>query len=200
MLITFEGIDGCGKSTQIDLLQKYLSGKNLKYHIFREPGGTDISEKIRSLLLHESADMDPVSELLLFSAARSQLISERVIPLLNDNSIVILDRFYDSTTAYQGYGRESVDIDQITILNRIASHKITPNVTFYLRIDPEIAAKRTAGTEKDRMEKSGLDFFKKVSDGYDRLSKSENRFKVIDATLEPEYIHSQIVDFISKQL
>jgi dTMP kinase len=176
LLITFEGIDGCGKSTQIDLLKKYLDSVNAGYSVFREPGGTGISENIRSLLLHDSPEMDPVTELLLFSAARSQLIKEKVIPMLSINKIVILDRFYDSTTAYQGFGRKSADIESILNLNRLASHQVVPHITLYLKIDPEVAALRTQNSKKDRMERSGIEFFKRVVEGYNELAKKEGRF------------------------
>ncbi|MDX1591139.1 MAG: dTMP kinase [Balneolaceae bacterium] len=192
MLITFEGIDGCGKSTQIDLLKSYLDKKGVTYNVFREPGGTDLSEKIRNLLLHDSIGMDPVTEMLLFSSARSELISEKVIPLLEAGNVVILDRFYDSTTAYQGYGRQSLPIDQILTLNRIASHGLVPGLTFYLRISPDEASRRTDGSDKDRMEKSGISFFEKVSAGYDELEKKEKRFVTLDAKLTPDQIHAKI--------
>lgn len=200
MLISFEGIDGCGKSTQISLLKDFLDQQNRSNHLFREPGGTEISEKIRSILLHESKYMDPVTELLLFSAARSQLISEKVIPLLEKNNIVILDRFYDSTTAYQGYGRKSVSLEHIQLLNSIASHQIKPDLTFYLRIDPGVAAKRTQHNEKDRMEKAGVSFFKRVVNGFDVLSESEKRIITIDATQEIEIIHKEIIATVKKHL
>lgn len=200
MLITFEGIDGCGKSTQISLLKDYLDKHNRKNHLFREPGGTEISEKIRSLLLHESDEMDPTTELLLFSAARSQLISEKVNPLLKKKEIVILDRFYDSTTAYQGYGRKSASLDNILLLNSIASHQTKPDLTFYLRLDPEEASRRTQSNEKDRMEKAGLTFFKNATKGFDDLSKSEKRFITIDATQEIKIIHREIVKTVENFL
>lgn len=199
MLISFEGIDGCGKSTQIELLKSYLKNKDISCHVFREPGGTDLSEKIRDLLLHEKGDIHPVSELLLFSAARSQLVAEKMIPLLQKNEIVILDRFYDSTTAYQGYGRSSTDIEQISVLNGIASHQTKPDLTFYLRISPDLAAQRTSGVDKDRMERSGLDFFKRVFAGYDLIAEKEDRFQIIDATMPPDAIHSSIVDYFDKK-
>ncbi len=200
MLLSFEGIDGCGKSTQIKLLQNYLKNTGYKSYLFREPGGTEVSEKIRSLLLHESDELDPVSEMLLFSAARSQLIAEKVIPLIKKGEIVILDRFYDSTTAYQGYGRKSVPLDKIQLLNSIASHGIQPDITFYLKIDPLIAQKRTESVEKDRMEKSGLEFFRDVAGGFDELSKSEKRFKTLDATLSVEEIHQKITSILAPHL
>lgn len=199
MLISFEGIDGCGKSTQIELLKTYFKKVKTPFSIFREPGGTEISEKIRNLLLHETDEMNSVTELLLFSAARSQLVSEEISPRLKKGEIVILDRFYDSTTAYQGYGRKSAELSQIETLNSLATHQTVPDITFYLRIDPETASKRTDGGEKDRMERSGDDFFKDVCDGYDELSKQE-RFEIIDATQSPEIIHQQILKRVEKEL
>lgn len=196
MLISFEGIDGCGKSTQIDLLKKYFDSKGIDHSVFREPGGTDISERIRSLLLHETEEMHPVTELLLFSAARSQLIQEKVLPLLKDDNVVILDRFYDSTTAYQGYGRKSADLKSIRVLNDLATHRTVPDITFYLKISPEEAEKRTDGTLKDRMENSGSQFFSDVSEGYAILAQEEERIQSIDATLSPMEIHSKIITVI----
>lgn len=200
MLISFEGIDGCGKSTQIELLKEYLSNQNLVFSIFREPGGTVISEKIRALLLHDSNEMNAVTELLLFSAARSQLITEKVIPHLKKGEIVILDRYFDSTTAYQGYGRQSAALNSIKNLNRLASHQAVPDLTFYLKIDPAEAAKRTDKLDKDRMERAGSEFFSRVSSGYDTLAESEPRFFTIDATLKRDVIHKKIVKEIRKFL
>lgn len=200
MLISFEGIDGCGKSTQIKLLEKHLERKGIKYWVFREPGGTEISERIRSLLLHETEEMHPVTELLLFSAARSQLIHEKVLPLLKKNEMVILDRFYDSTTAYQGYGRKSAELNNIHVLNQIATHHTIPDLTFYLRIDPNEAEKRTSGIRKDRMENAGHRFFSDVNKGYDELAKGEERIHSINAMLSELEIHAQIVSIIEKNL
>ena len=199
MLISFEGIDGCGKSTQIKLLKDYFNLKGVKFSVFREPGGTEISEKIRSLLLHETEDMDPTTELLLFSAARSQLVAEEIVPRLESGEIVILDRFFDSTTAYQGYGRKSAKLSHIETLNKLATHHTEPDITFYLRIDPKEAAKRTQTGEKDRMEKAGDDFFRKVCNGYDQLSRLK-RFEVIDATESQETVHQKIIASLNKAL
>lgn len=199
MLITFEGIDGCGKSTQIEKLKHYFEKEGTTVWLFREPGGTELSEKIRHLLLHDDGEMDPVTELLLFSAARSQLISEKVLPLLREGSVVILDRFYDSTTAYQGYGRHSAPLNEIETLNALATHHTVPDVTFYLRISPQDAERRTAGSEKDRMERSGVEFFKSVADGYDRLAEANERFITIDAAQSIDAIHSEILNHIKNR-
>lgn len=196
MLITFEGIDGCGKSTQIGLLEKWLVRNKIRYSLFREPGGTGFSEKIRSLLLDSKDDMDPVTELLLFSAARSQLISEKVKPKLDAGEMIILDRFYDSTTAYQGYGRQSASLDQIEALNLLAGHNLVPDVTFYLKISIAEAEKRTAGNTKDRMERAGNRFFEAVAEGFDHLAENNPRFVTLDASQTPDTIHGQVVGFL----
>jgi len=193
VLITFEGIDGCGKTTQIELLEKWFRDENYSYSIFREPGGTILSERIRELLLDSKQVMDPVTELLLFSAARSQLISEKVLPRLNRGETVILDRFYDSTTAYQGYGRKSVSLAQIEALNQLAGHSLVPDLTFYLQITVNEAEKRTASLQKDRMEQSGNKFFEEVVRGFDEIANRELRFITIDAIQAPEIIHQQVI-------
>jgi dTMP kinase len=193
MLITFEGIDGSGKSTQISLLKEYLVKRDHEVVVLREPGGTDISELIRGMLLNPEIEIDPVTELLLFSSARSQLIAEKVKPLLEKGTIVILDRFYDSTTAYQGYGRKSIPIDQVHQINNIASHGIKPNVTFYLRLSLEESAKRTAHMQKDRMEQSGIEFYQNVIKGFDKLAEDEERFVTIDASKSIEDVQEMIL-------
>lgn len=200
MLITFEGIDGSGKSTQIDLLRQYLKKKGLRVEVFREPGGTDVSEMIRGMLLNPEIDIDPVTELLLFSSARSQLVAEKVLPLLKEEVIVILDRFFDSTTAYQGFGRQSLPIKQIQQINSIATHDLTPDITFYLRLSLEEAAERTKQFEKDRMELSGDTFFKRVFNGFEELAKSEERFQVINAGMEKQAIHKEIIKKVEEKL
>lgn len=192
MLITFEGIDGCGKTTQINNLTEYLKSRNLQVTVFREPGGTGLSEKIRDLLLHETDEMDFRTELLLFSAARSQLVAEKVIPLLNKGELVILDRYYDSTVAYQGYGRNSIQIDDIHFLNKLATHNTIPDITFYLSISPDIASKRTQNSQKDRMEKAGTAFFERVKHGYDLLAEKNDRFITIDSSRDPETVFQDI--------
>lgn len=200
MFITFEGIDGSGKTTQIKLLSEKLLEEGYEVCVFREPGGTEISEQIREILLDSKMNINPVTELLLFSAARSQLVAEKVVPLQKSGTIVILDRFYDSTTAYQGYGRNSVTHKQIRELNEIASHSNEPDLTFYMKISLEEAQKRTQKQQKDRMELSGNDFYKKVIKGFDALSLSEKRFVTLDARAPQQEIHSQIWEQVSAHL
>lgn len=196
-LISFEGIDGAGKSTHVAKLHQRLTDSGQRCEIFREPGGTELSEEIRSILLHHKGDMDPVAELLLFSAARAQLISEKVIPLLSKDNIVILDRFFDSTTAYQGYARGALDPQNIKNINKVASHGVTPDITFYLRLEPNQALSRLK-TEKDRMEQAGSDFYALVQKGFDALAEEEERFVVIDAGQPVEVIHQHIWEHVQK--
>jgi dTMP kinase len=200
MLITFEGIDGSGKSTQISLLKEQLLEWGHEVEVFREPGGTDVSEMIRGMLLNPDLQIDPVTELLLFSSARSQLVAEKVLPLLQKDVIVILDRFYDSTTAYQGYGRESMPIDQIHQINAAATHDLTPDFTFYLRLSLSEASERTKNFEKDRMERAGESFFEKVFAGFEHLAKTESRFKTIDAEQDIDAIHKDILEILNPNL
>lgn len=200
MFITFEGIDGSGKSTQIDRLRQKLEEEGYTVEVFREPGGTDLSEKVRAILLDSDLDIRSVTELLLFSAARAQLMSERVLPLLEQNAVVILDRFYDSTTAYQGYGRGSAPLEHIHLLNELASHQRRPDITFYLRIELDEARERMKNVDRDRMERSGDDFFKKVIQGFDELSAREDRIIQVDSTLPPGKVHELIWNRVSARL
>lgn len=192
MFITFEGIDGSGKSTQIERLRKRLKAEGKEAEVFRDPGGPDVSERIRRILLNPDFEIDPVTELLLFSAARSQLMAEKVLPGLKEGKAVILDRFYDSTTAYQGYGRESVSLNEIENMNAIASHKREPDITVYMRVPLEEAKKRMANKEKDRMEQAGDAFFEKVINGFEVLAASETRFFSVDATQPAANVHTLI--------
>ena len=142
MFITFEGIDGCGKSTQLKLLNEYFLKQNKQTLIIREPGGTKVSEKIREILLSKNLEMTNITELLLFAAARNSLVEKVIKPALNQGIYVLSDRFYDSTTAYQGYGRE-INLDYIKIINEIATNGLKPNLTFFLDVPIEIASEST---------------------------------------------------------
>lgn len=198
MFITFEGIDGSGKSTQITRLREHLESKGIRVEVFRDPGGTDVSEEVRKLLLSPDYTVDAVTELLLFSSARSQLVAEKVLPALEDGSVVMLDRFYDSTTAYQGYGRGSVELDHIHKLNNIASHGRAPDLTIYMKVSLEEAKERMAQKEKDRIEQAGDDFFRKVVAGFDELARLHERFFTVDATLPQEQVSRLIWDQVEE--
>ena len=196
MLINFEGIDGCGKSTQIHLLKQYLEERGKKVQVYREPGGTSIAEEIRSILLDSKYEISAVSELLLFSAARAQLVQDKIIPALEHGITVILDRFYDSTTAYQGYGRSVLPIDDIFLLNKMASCGLVPEITFYLRISQELAFQRRKERVQDRMEMAGYDFYSRVLEGYEMMAKKYPRFIILDGAQPIESIAKQIQSHI----
>jgi len=198
VFITFEGIDGSGKSTQIKKLRNRLEEKGALVDVYRDPGGPVVSEQVREILLNPNFEIDSVTELLLFSAARSQLMSENVLPGLEEGKVIILDRFFDSTTAYQGYGRESVPLQEIQKLNAIASHKRKPDLTIYMKLSLAAAKKRMAKT-KDRMEQAGDAFFEKVIMGYNKLAEREDRFFTVDATKPVSKVHDQIWQHVNKK-
>jgi len=198
VFITFEGIDGSGKSTQIQELKDRFEQQGAQVETFRDPGGPIVSEKVREILLNPDYDIDAVTELLLFSAARSQLMAEKVLPNLEKGRIVILDRFYDSTTAYQGYGRQSIPLDEIHKMNQVASHKSEPDLTIYMKVPLEEAKKRMA-TQKDRMEQAGDPFFEKVIKGFNHLAEKEERFFTVDATRPANMVHDLIWKYIEKK-
>ena len=194
LFITFEGIDGCGKTTQIDMLSKDLEKEGIPYVLIREPGGTMIGEKIRTILLDKAnSGMDERTELLLYEAARAQIVKERIKPELEDGKVVICDRFYDSTIAYQGYAR-GLDLEEIDFLNNWSAAGIKPDITFLLDLDEKTAYERRHGRsdEEDRLEAEGLLFMKKVRDGYLSRSREDKRFLVLDALKTPDEIYQQI--------
>ncbi len=197
MFITFEGIDFCGKSTQIELLKQHLISENKKVVIIREPGGTVISEKIRELLLaKDHNEMFMESEIFLFSASRAQLVREKIQPLLNDGYYVLSDRFHDSTTAYQGYGR-GVDLDTVNKINSLAIDGTIPSLTFIIDIPVNVAEARKKEKEEsqlDRLEILDEEFFNRVREGYLNMSKKEGRFRIIDGVLSIESISEKIIN------
>ena len=195
LFITFEGIDGCGKSTQLELLKEDFRKEGLDFIEVREPGGTAVGEKIRNILLDRQNDsMTRMAELLLFEAARAQITEEVIIPALMSGKHVICDRFYDSTSAYQGYANK-MGRDLTDFLNVKATSGVSPDLTFLLDIDPKTACDRRTGRggEEDRIELMGLSYQEKVREGYIELSKEEDkRIRVIDATMTREKIYSEI--------
>ncbi len=181
MFITFEGIDGCGKTTQLELLNKYLTGLGKQVLSLREPGGTLFAEEIREILLHSNHKLMKESELFLFESARADVVSKVIKPALANGKIVLCDRFYDSTTAYQGYGR-GLDIDAIFQINSFATQGLKPDLTFYLNVSIETSNLRAGNKKKDKIENSGDSFYTKVLSGYYTLCKNEpDRFVEIDA-------------------
>ena len=197
LFITFEGIDGCGKSTQLNLLKDEFTKQGIEFIEVREPGGTAVGEKIRTILLDKANDsMTRMAELLLFEAARAQITEEVIIPALNKGINVICDRFYDSTTAYQGYANK-MGTDLTDFLNLKATNETYPDITILLDIDPQTAYDRRAQRgEEDRIEKLGLAYQEKVREGYLELAKGEDRIKVINADSTPDKIFEQIHTYI----
>jgi len=195
LLISFEGIDGCGKSTQIKLLHEKLNNNNIENLILREPGDTVFSNKIRDILLDNDNEICSVSEMLLFLSARAQLVKEKIIPSFKDNRVIILDRYIDSTLAYQGYGRK-LDKNMIDSLNKFAINEILPNLTFILNVDPKVCIDRIKNNNLDRMESVGYKFLKDVSNGYLEIaSNNSERCKVIDCNDKDILtIHNEIVN------
>lgn len=195
MFITFEGIDFCGKSTQVELLKKYLTSKKKIVELIREPGGTTISEMVRSILLdkvHEN--MCNETEIFLFSASRAQLVREKIRPYLMKGYYVISDRFHDSSTAYQGFGR-GLSIETIIKIHNLAIGETIPDITFFIDIsvgEAENRKRQKLHRELDRIEVSERDFFEKVRNGYLYLSK-DKRFRKLDGTQSVQEIHKQII-------
>jgi dTMP kinase len=202
MFITFEGLDYSGKSTQVQLLADRLTVQDHRVLVLREPGGTDIGEKIRKMLLDKNNDgMTEASELFLFSASRSQLIQEVVRPALEAGMVVICDRYYDSTTAYQGFGR-GIPLDVIHAINRYATSGLVPDMTFFLDIPIREIEKRmhSAKSNKDRMESSGMEFYERARDGFLQIAKTESRYCVINGLQPIDDLHELIWQHVTEAL
>ena len=197
--ITFEGIDGCGKSTQVKMLVEAMNSVEKNTILVREPGGTTISEEIREILLHRHlSDISDRTEALLMTGSRAQLTYEIVMPNLINGKNVVADRFYDSTLAYQGGGR-NLDLDWLIKLNDFAAYELEPDVTFLVDILPEEASKRKS-KEKDRIERAGIELQALVRNTYLELSiKFKERFVVIDGHETIESIHASILDELRRR-
>ena len=202
MFISFEGVDYSGKTTQAQLLVERLrkAGKDVLF--LREPGGTALSEKIRTILLDKSRiDIAQKSELFLFSAARCQLVGEVIVKALERGTTIVCDRFFDSTTAYQGYGR-GLDLEEIKIVNRIATSGTSPDLTILVDIDVAEIPKRlaAAGLARDRMESAGDHFYERVREGYRAMAAAEaGRFVTVDGQRQADVIHEEIWNTIQKR-
>lgn len=202
---TFEGPEGSGKSTQINLLAEELADIGHEVVVTREPGGTSIGEEIRHLLIHSASgkNMTPETELLLFAAARAQLVRELIIPSLEKGAIVICDRFLDSTTVYQGAAR-SIANDPVSYINQFAVGPVTPHLTFILDVPHEESmrrVKRRVTDISDRMEEESSEFYKKVRDGYLLLAGTmPERFHVVDGTRPLEMNREEILKTVLEHL
>lgn len=197
LFITFEGGDGCGKTTQIKLIDEYLRNKGYKTLLTREPGSKGLGVKLREILLNYDGEVSPTCESFLFLADRAQHVDCIIKPALEEGTIVLCDRHTDSTVAYQGYGR-GLDLEQIYKLNNIATSGLKPDLTVVLDVDVETSQSRV-GKEKDRMESAGVEFFERVRKGFLEIAKQEpSRVKVIDSTQSIEDIHKQVVELIQK--
>lgn len=196
-IISFEGIEGVGKSTQINLLKDYLESKGLTVTVLREPGSTITGESIRSILLDSEENLSEESELLLMFAARAQLISEKVLD--NNVDVILFDRFYDASIAYQGFGR-GLSINFIK--NLIDFTKCpTPDLTFLLDISVQDGFERKIADIKDRIESSGDEFFNKVRNGYLEIANDQpGRIKIIDAMDSIESIYEKIIEHVNQTI
>lgn len=199
IFISFEGIDGCGKSTQVDLLIKKLNSLKIRSLLVREPGGSKIAENIRSILLDNANRlMSNETEALLMTASRAQLTREVIIPKLKEGFVVVADRFQDSTIAYQGGGR-GLDISFLEMLNLFATNHLIPNITFYIDISAKEGLKRTISNEFDRIENAGEAFQVRVRNEYLNLIKKEpQRVFLVDGTKTVTEIHEEIWSKIEK--
>ena len=204
IFISFEGIEGTGKTIQSKLLYEYLTKKGYELTLTEEPGGTRIGLKIRDLLLSvENKGMTSLAELLLYNASRAQHIQEVIVPVMNKGAIVITDRFTDSTVAYQGYGR-GIDLNIIHSLKRMVAADLQPDITILLDLDVEVGLRRNRGINKmDRLELEDVEFHKRVRNGYlDIATKEPERIKLVDASEGIEQVHNRIIkiimDFLKK--
>lgn len=208
LFITFEGTEGCGKSTQIELLAKTLHALGYRVHALREPGGTPIGEEIRHTLKHSKANvnMTPETELLLMNASRAQIVRETIRPALAAGNIVLCDRFYDSTIAYQGYGR-GLDLSLVKSVIDFAVGDTRPDLTLLLHVTPEISAERLLSRQstlpflRDRMEEGDRHFFTRVAKGYEAVAAAEpNRVRVVDASGTVEVVCANIWELVQSIL
>ena len=200
--VSFEGIEGCGKTTQIALLSEYLKKHAMAHTITREPGGTAVGEGIRKILLtSETIHLTAASELLLFYASRSQNIQEKIKPALDRNEMVICDRYYHASMAYQGYGR-GIPLDFIHKITNLVCDRYRPDMTFLLDIEPEVGLQRARARNHARPENEGrfegedLDFYNKVRDGYLELASEDERIQLIYADRPIEAVHRHILTLL----
>lgn len=204
ILITFEGIERCGKTIQAKLLYEYLKQKGIPCILVHEPGGTKIGEEIRNILLDEkNIKMSPKTELFLYLAARAQLLEEVILPSLKEGKVVICDRFSDSTLAYQGGGR-NLSLEKISQINKYATDKLKPHLTILIDIPVSISQERIGKEKKDRLEKEDEKFHKRVRDTYLFLAKrAPKRIKIFEGNKSIEDLHleirTEVIKFLTKK-
>lgn len=198
VFITFEGIDGSGKSTQLQLCADALQAAGFEVVVTRNPGGTELGTEIRQMLLHHPGFVSSTCELLLYMADRAQHMDEVVLPALAAGKIVLCDRHIDSTVAYQGYGRE-LSLDLIESLNETATHGKKPHLTLLFDGPPQELAKRVSNRgQEDRLEREALSFREKVRDGYLKVADAHpDRIRVLDATASVEQLHQEVMALLS---
>jgi len=190
MFISFEGLDGCGKTTQVELLEAYLEARDLEVVATREPGGTELGETLRQIVLH-GGKISPWAEVAIFAAARAELVEEVIEPALGRGAIVISDRFVDSSLVYQGVAR-GLGIENVLQLNLHATKGLLPERTFLLMVDEKLSEARV-GEERDRMERESVEFRRLVGDGYRRLAEMfPERIVALDGTQPRELIARQV--------
>ena len=202
LLITFEGIDGSGKSTHLRRLAGWLESQGLVYKTYAEPGGTALGQIIRDILLKNGEPIDIRTEALLFLAARAELAATVLLPQLSAGTIILLDRFTDSTIAYQGYGR-GIDLGDLTAMTKFSAQGLEPDITFFLDILPEQALRRCRRPHQplDRFESAGLGYFTKVREGYLALATAhQKRIHILDSSLSIEAVSKRIVETTSLKL
>ena len=197
--ITFEGGEGCGKSTLMQGLKDYFDKHGVNYVATREPGGLPLCEDIRNILKYSKQQISKRAEFLLFSASRAQLVEDFIRPQLESGKIVICDRFLDSSRVYQGFANGLADADIMAITN-FATGGLMPDLTFYLDIDPQVAFNRKGGRDKDdRIEERDISYHQNVRLGYQRIAKSEKRFVVLDATMSKQQILDAVLEKLRKE-
>ena len=201
LFITFEGIEGCGKSTQARMLKEFLVNEGKSVFLTREPGGPKISEEIREILLSvENKEMLPQTEMLLYMASRSQHTGEWIIPELEKGKIVISDRYYDSTFAYQGAARK-INGKLIDTIRRYATFGLVPDITFLVDLPEEIGLSRILEKDADRLEQESMEFHKRVRNGFlDLADKEPERFVVLDGKKDINEIYNDVINVIKKEL
>jgi len=200
LFITFEGIEGSGKSTQAQLLKEYLVSEGRKVFLTREPGGPKISEQIREILLsNENKEMSPETELLLYLAARSQHTSECIIPALNRGEFVICDRYIDSTLAYQGIARE-LNLGAVIDINEFATYGLKPDLTFILDLPTDLLIYRLLKKRLDRIESESIEFHNKVRDAFLNIAKYDERYIVMDSRDDIYVLHEKIKNIILNKI